>query len=188
MESLSLSIKILQKFYNRVFFAVNDQTLTGFMSLSFSQKSCNPVDTGRKLNVHKTFRRRPGRLLNILYTFNLRPVSTGNMDFWQSPKYVSQRSGPSSFHVHTTSNNFFMKSFKRFKSCINKSKYFTIDPQVNIFPHQSWTTHHYRFFLLNGKYTMPNGKWKMEPNTFILSIWSSLLCFLIGFWCNADTP
>ena len=35
-----------------------------------------PVDTGRKLNVHKTFRRRPGRLLNVLCTFNLRPVST----------------------------------------------------------------------------------------------------------------
>ena len=38
----------------------------------------NPVDAGRKLNVHKTFRRRPGRLLNVLYTFNLRPVSAGN--------------------------------------------------------------------------------------------------------------
>ena len=36
-----------------------------------------PVDTGRKLNVHKTFRRRPGRLLNVLWPFNLRPVSTG---------------------------------------------------------------------------------------------------------------
>ena len=36
-----------------------------------------PEDTGRKLNVHKTFRRRLGRLLNVLYTFNLRPVSTG---------------------------------------------------------------------------------------------------------------
>ena len=36
-----------------------------------------PVDTERKLNVHKTFRRRPGRLLNVLCTFNLRPVSTG---------------------------------------------------------------------------------------------------------------
>ena len=33
-----------------------------------------PVDTGRKLNVHKTFRRRPGRLLNVLCRFNLRPV------------------------------------------------------------------------------------------------------------------
>ena len=36
-----------------------------------------PVDTGRKLNVHKAFRRRPGSLLNVLYTFNLRPASTG---------------------------------------------------------------------------------------------------------------
>ena len=36
-----------------------------------------PVDTRRKLNVHKTFRRRPGRLLNVLCTFNLHPVSTG---------------------------------------------------------------------------------------------------------------
>ena len=37
----------------------------------------NPIDTGRKFNVHKTFRRRPGRLLNALCTFNLHPVSTG---------------------------------------------------------------------------------------------------------------
>ena len=36
-----------------------------------------PVDTGRKLNVHKTFRRRPGRLLNVLCTFNLCPVFAG---------------------------------------------------------------------------------------------------------------
>ena len=37
----------------------------------------NPIDTGRKLYAHKTFRRRPGPLLNVLCTFNLRPVSTG---------------------------------------------------------------------------------------------------------------
>ena len=37
------------------------------------------VDTGRKLNVHKTFRRRPGRPLNVLCTFSLRPVSTGRI-------------------------------------------------------------------------------------------------------------
>ena len=37
----------------------------------------NPVDAGRKLNAHKTFRRRPGHLLNVLCTFNLHPVSTG---------------------------------------------------------------------------------------------------------------
>ena len=35
------------------------------------------MDTGRKLNAHKTFRRRPGRLLNVLCTFNIRPVSKG---------------------------------------------------------------------------------------------------------------
>ena len=38
----------------------------------------SPVDTGHKLKVHKTFRRRLGRLLNVLCTFNLRPVSTGS--------------------------------------------------------------------------------------------------------------
>ena len=36
-----------------------------------------PVDTGRKLSIHKTFVRRPGRLLNVLCTLNVRPVSTG---------------------------------------------------------------------------------------------------------------
>ena len=37
------------------------------------------MDTGRKLNVQKTYRRRPGSLLNVLCTFNLRPVSTENL-------------------------------------------------------------------------------------------------------------
>ena len=36
-----------------------------------------PADTGRSLNVHKTFRRLSGRLQNVLCTFNLHPVSTG---------------------------------------------------------------------------------------------------------------
>ena len=49
------------------------------VKLQQKRKQINPVDTGRKLNVHKTFRRRPGRLLNVLCTFNLRPVSTGNL-------------------------------------------------------------------------------------------------------------
>ena len=42
-----------------------------------------PVDTGHKLNVHKTFRRRPGRVLNVLCMFNLRPVSTGYITDWK---------------------------------------------------------------------------------------------------------
>ena len=37
----------------------------------------NPVDTARKLNARKTFRRRPERLLNVLCALNLRPVSMG---------------------------------------------------------------------------------------------------------------
>ena len=44
-------------------------------------KLIDPVDTGRKLNVYKTFRRRPGRLLNALCTFSLRPVSTAKFSF-----------------------------------------------------------------------------------------------------------
>ena len=35
------------------------------------------LGTGRKLNVCKTFSRRPGHLLNVLCTFNLRLVPTG---------------------------------------------------------------------------------------------------------------
>ena len=46
-----------------------------------------PVDTGRKLNVQKTFRRRPGRLLNISYTFNLCPVFNGYNRFFGKSKY-----------------------------------------------------------------------------------------------------
>ena len=47
--------------------------------------SC-PADTGRKLNVHKTFRRRPGRLLNVFCTFNLRPVSMA----WPLPAFYKR--------------------------------------------------------------------------------------------------
>ena len=36
-----------------------------------------PLDTGRKLNVHKTFRKRPRLLLKVLCTFNVRPVFKG---------------------------------------------------------------------------------------------------------------
>ena len=61
-----------------------------FWYLQCSKIYVNPVDTGRKLNVHKTFRRRPGRLLNVLCKFNLRLVSTvklcilSRVDLWCS--------------------------------------------------------------------------------------------------------
>ena len=48
-------------------------------NLTIFWQHSNPVDTGGKLNVHKTFRRRPGRLLNVLCRFNLLPVSTGQI-------------------------------------------------------------------------------------------------------------
>ena len=37
----------------------------------------NPAETGRELNVHKAFLRRPGGILNALCPFNICPVSTG---------------------------------------------------------------------------------------------------------------
>lgn len=41
------------------------------------QRSPFPIDTGWKLDVHKTFRSLSRRPLNILYTFNLHIVSRG---------------------------------------------------------------------------------------------------------------
>ena len=40
-------------------------------------------------NVHKKFRRRPGRLLNVLCTFNLRPVSRGIVECGNKGGYLS---------------------------------------------------------------------------------------------------
>ena len=57
-----------------------------FSNLPMNRKSTQkhlglfPVDTGWKMNVHKTFRSRPGRLLNVLCTFSLCPVSIGLLD------------------------------------------------------------------------------------------------------------
>ena len=42
-----------------------------------SAKQNQPLDTKRTLNVHKTFRRSPGRLLNFLSIFGLPPVPMG---------------------------------------------------------------------------------------------------------------
>ena len=55
-------------------------TFKSWNSYSVWENVIKPADTGCKLNVDKTFRRRPGRLLNVLCTFNLRPVSKGNAE------------------------------------------------------------------------------------------------------------
>ena len=46
-----------------------------FIKKCYHEWTQDPVDTGRILTVHNTFRRHPGRLLNVLCTFNLRPLS-----------------------------------------------------------------------------------------------------------------
>ena len=57
----------------------NSPRWTFWIDSSWRRSDLNdPVDTERKLNVHKTLRRHPGRLLNVLCTFNLPPVSTGD--------------------------------------------------------------------------------------------------------------
>ena len=52
------------------------KSITKFSTLRFFSETYYPVDTRRELNVHKTFRRRPGRVLNVLCTFSLDLVST----------------------------------------------------------------------------------------------------------------
>ena len=44
-----------------------------------SKLTINPLDTARTLSVRKTFRRRPKRLLNVLYTNNLNLMSRGKL-------------------------------------------------------------------------------------------------------------
>ena len=52
----------------------------GLTSLK-NQHVANPLDTGRTLNIHETFRRGPGSLLNVLCTFNLRLVLRRNISW-----------------------------------------------------------------------------------------------------------
>lgn len=47
------------------------------------------LDTGRNLNIHKTLKRRLGRLLNILCTSNLRHVSREIMSVMPASNYCA---------------------------------------------------------------------------------------------------
>ena len=78
-----------------------------------------PVDTGRKLNVHKTFRRRPGRLLNVLCMFNLRPVSTGFQSHDQEESKLNS-------NINANSGAHTLKHDKIIKSPFNKNHVATI--------------------------------------------------------------
>ena len=67
--------------------------------LSFIFISSAPVDTERKL--HKTFRRRPGHLLNVSCTFNLRPVSTGAVkSYSKSTRVTAEPHFPCHYGLH----------------------------------------------------------------------------------------
>ena len=68
-----LSLKKIAWFSNQVVYIVIFKNYYIFMI----SPTHIPGEAGRKLTVHKTFRRRPGRLLNVVCTFNSRPVSTG---------------------------------------------------------------------------------------------------------------
>ena len=52
---------------------LHDRQKIGSLSIEGTQM-IYPADTGRKLNVHKTFRRCAVLLLNVLFTFYLRLV------------------------------------------------------------------------------------------------------------------
>ena len=65
-----LTVKSLTGFLNSPL-----QSLSGGYLNNYPFPNYSPLDIGCKLNVHKTFSRRPRRLLKVLCTFNLRPVS-----------------------------------------------------------------------------------------------------------------
>ena len=62
------------------------------------------LDTERKLDVHETFRKRTGRLLNVLFTFNLRPVSRG-YNVFTSLKNVASVLFETFPNIHVYCNN-----------------------------------------------------------------------------------
>ena len=85
--------------YFQVFWIVAEEYLES------CQVSKIPVDTGRKLNVYKTFRRCPGRLLNVLCTFNLRPVSTGSAQKKKLIAATCELNPKTIFEEHISSQN-----------------------------------------------------------------------------------
>ena len=60
----------LEQFNPTTRVAYQDPFLRDNLNLRVTLFENNPLETGRKSNVHKTFRRSFGRLLNVLCTFN----------------------------------------------------------------------------------------------------------------------
>ena len=67
----------MQHYLNYIsWWAAKPKTITQLPSRRKVDLQYYPIATWRKLNVRKTFRRCPRRLLNFFCTFNLRPLST----------------------------------------------------------------------------------------------------------------
>ena len=80
-----------------------------------------PEDRERKLNVHKTFRRRPRRLLNVLFTFSLRSVSTWVVIPNQKTRAVAHFLSNSSHCVKSVQiRSFFWSVFSVFSPNVRK--------------------------------------------------------------------
>ena len=87
-ENVSLVLHSRRSCSTRVSLVLH--SLVSFLLHSCRTGVTSPVDTGRKLNVHKTFRKRPRRLLNVFRTFELRPVTTGLALMLQNRLYPFQ--------------------------------------------------------------------------------------------------
>ena len=73
-----------------------------------------PVDTGHKLNNHETFRRYAGRLVNVLYAFSLRPVSTEYV--WYRITCMSHKTNILNMEVTSSAQKLFLLILK--KQCL----------------------------------------------------------------------
>ena len=74
---------VLRTSLDDCFWSLQTSTMAQFIGIFRKKNSnmdvCHPSRHRRKLNVHMTFRRSTGRLLKVLCTLNLRPVSTGRV-------------------------------------------------------------------------------------------------------------
>ena len=62
--------EIFQSFCTRLYKinCCSNFSLHSTLASEITERDCDSLETGRKLKVHKTFRRRPERLLNVLGT------------------------------------------------------------------------------------------------------------------------
>ena len=117
-------LKTLVFYSSTIFNSYNFHSHTFSHSYNFFHSyTFHPLDTGRKLNIKKTFKRRPGRLLNVLCTLNLRPVTRGhsytflhlrNFNSYTYHSYIFQSHTffhSYTFHLHTSFHLYTFNSY-----------------------------------------------------------------------------